>query len=72
MSKETAKNKNDNSIWAQTDYQIIGIEPGAGIMAQANKAIEDYQLNDWQLAEGSSAAMAVTMEEQDIKSLNSM
>ncbi|WP_066062093.1 glycine betaine ABC transporter substrate-binding protein [Neobacillus soli] len=62
ITKETAKNKNDNSIGAQTDYKIIGIEPGAGIMSQANKAIKDYQLDNWQLAEGSSAAMAAELK----------
>jgi glycine betaine/proline transport system substrate-binding protein len=62
VTKETAKNKDGNSIGAQTNYHIIGIEPGAGIMAQANKAIKDYQLDDWQLAEGSSAAMAAELK----------
>ncbi|WHY83955.1 glycine betaine ABC transporter substrate-binding protein [Neobacillus novalis] len=62
ITKETAKNKDGNSIGAQTDYKLIGIEPGAGIMTQANKAIKDYQLDDWQLAEGSSAAMTAELK----------
>ncbi|MFF2445592.1 glycine betaine ABC transporter substrate-binding protein [Neobacillus sp. NPDC058068] len=62
ITKETAVNKDDNSIGAQTDYRMIGIEPGAGIMAQANKAIKDYKLDNWQLAEGSSAAMVAELK----------
>ncbi len=62
ITKETAKNKDGNSIGAQTDYQIIGIEPGAGIMTQTKTALKEYQLNDWQLQEGSSAAMAAELE----------
>ena len=62
ITKETAKDKDGNSIGAQVDYQMIGIEPGAGIMSQTKKAIKDYQLEDWQLQEGSSAAMAAELD----------
>ncbi|WP_462411677.1 glycine betaine ABC transporter substrate-binding protein [Neobacillus sp. Marseille-QA0830] len=61
MTKETAKNKDGNGVGAQTDYQIIGIEPGAGIMAQTKQVLKDYQLGDWNLQEGSSAAMAAEL-----------
>ncbi len=62
MTKETAEKKGGNAIGAQTNFQIIGIEPGAGIMAQTKKAIKDYQLTDWQLQEGSSAAMTAELK----------
>jgi len=62
MTKETTKDKGGNRIGAETDFQIIGIEPGAGIMAQTHQAMKDYQLDDWQLQEGSSAAMAAEMK----------
>ncbi|WP_285868502.1 glycine betaine ABC transporter substrate-binding protein [Mesobacillus maritimus] len=55
------KNENATGIGAETDYQIIGIEPGAGIMSQANQALTDYQLDDWELVEGSSAAMTAEL-----------
>ncbi|WP_042463244.1 glycine betaine ABC transporter substrate-binding protein [Neobacillus dielmonensis] len=61
MTKETAKDKGGNGVGAETDYQIIGIEPGAGIMAQTRQAIKDYKLDDWELQEGSSAAMAAEL-----------
>ncbi|WP_338450590.1 glycine betaine ABC transporter substrate-binding protein [Niallia oryzisoli] len=53
---------NANGIGKQTDYKIIGIEPGAGIMSQTNTAIKDYHLDDWQLVEGSSAAMVAELK----------
>lgn len=38
--------------------QIIGIEPGAGIMMATEKALQEYGLSDYTLVESSSAAMA--------------
>ena len=49
-------------IGAQTEYEIIGIEPGAGIMELTKTAIEDYGLDDWKLIEGSSAAMVAELK----------
>ena len=54
--------EDDNSIGARTEYEIIGIEPGAGIMGQASNALEDYGLDQWRLVEGSSAAMVATLK----------
>ncbi len=51
-----------NDIGAQTDYKIIGIEPGAGLMKLTKTAIKDYELDDWQLVEGSSAAMVAELK----------
>lgn len=42
--------------------QIIGIEPGAGIMMATEKALQDYALNDYKLIESSSAAMATELQ----------
>ncbi|MCJ8013093.1 glycine/betaine ABC transporter [Paenibacillus sp. KQZ6P-2] len=54
------------SFGKQVKYQIIGIDPGAGIMKATNKAIEEYGLSDWKLIEGSGAAMTATLA-KDIK-----
>ncbi|MBB6446250.1 glycine betaine ABC transporter substrate-binding protein [Bacillus benzoevorans] len=59
---EESNGGNANGIGAETDYKMIGIEPGAGLMAQTNTAIEDYQLDDWKLVEGSSAAMVAELK----------
>lgn len=57
-----AVNGNANSIGAQTEYEIVGIEPGAGLMGLTSTALEDYQLDDWTLLEGSSAAMVAELK----------
>ena len=44
-----------------TNYQIIGIEPGAGVMKATERAIEEYGLDDWTLVESSSAAMGAEL-----------
>ncbi|MBT2655463.1 ABC transporter permease subunit [Bacillus sp. ISL-18] len=62
ITNQTAEDKKGNGIGAETDYQIIGIEPGAGIMTQAGNALKEYQLKDWQVVEGSSAAMAAELD----------
>lgn len=51
-----------NAVGEEVNYQIIGIDPGAGIMKSAAKAIEDYKLSDWTLIEGSGAAMTATLD----------
>lgn len=43
--------------------QIIGIDPGAGIMSKAEKAIEEYGL-DIELMEGSGATMTAVLKER--------
>ena len=62
ITNQTTEDKKGNGVGSQTDYQIIGIEPGAGIMTQAGKALKDYKLNDWQVVEGSSAAMTAELD----------
>ncbi|MBA9027124.1 glycine betaine ABC transporter substrate-binding protein [Peribacillus huizhouensis] len=62
FTKENAVKGDPNSIGGQTDYTIIGIEPGAGIMNQSRDAIEKYGLDNWQLVEGSSAAMVAELK----------
>ncbi|TCN23946.1 glycine betaine ABC transporter substrate-binding protein [Mesobacillus foraminis] len=59
---KTTVNKNANGIGAQTEYEIVGIEPGAGLMELTNTALEDYGLDDWTLIEGSSAAMVAELQ----------
>ncbi len=43
------------------DGQIIGIDPGAGIMSKTEKAIADYGMTDIKLVEGSGATMAAKL-----------
>lgn len=45
----------------QFDDRIVGIDPGAGIMSQAERAIQDYGLTDYTLVSSSGAAMAAAL-----------
>ncbi|CAG7657072.1 glycine betaine ABC transporter substrate-binding protein [Paenibacillus allorhizosphaerae] len=50
------------SVGDQVKHEIIGIDPGAGIMKSTEKALKDYELKDWKLVEGSGAAMAAALD----------
>lgn len=50
-------NGDSDSVGAQLDYTITGIDAGAGIMAATEEAIEEYGLEDYTLQTSSSAAM---------------
>ncbi|RHW42785.1 ABC transporter permease subunit [Neobacillus notoginsengisoli] len=60
--EKAAPDGNAAGVGAQTNYKIIGIEPGAGIMARADKAMDDYGLDQWKIVEGSSAAMIAELK----------
>ncbi|WP_301664070.1 glycine betaine ABC transporter substrate-binding protein [Methanoculleus frigidifontis] len=49
-----------NSVKDKFDGQIIGIEPGAGIMGQSEDAIEEYGL-DYTVIAGSEVGMLTTL-----------
>lgn len=46
------------------DKEIIGIDPGAGLMQQSEKMMEEYDaLSDYTLVEGSGAAMQASLKD---------
>ncbi len=51
-----------NAVADQFDDQIIGINPGAGIMSATEGAIEAYGLDSTTLVQGSEAAMVASLE----------
>ncbi len=51
-----------NGVKDKFGGEIIGIDPGAGIMQATNQALEDYDL-DFELMEGSDATMAAALKE---------
>ncbi|HZG83199.1 MAG TPA: glycine betaine ABC transporter substrate-binding protein [Brevibacillus sp.] len=57
QSGETAQ----GGVGQQVDYKIVGIDPGAGLMKATEKVIQEYELKDWELVEGSSAAMTAAL-----------
>ena len=52
----------DVTVGEQLNYQITGIEPGAGLMIATTEVLEVYGLEDWTLVESSSAAMAAALQ----------
>lgn len=50
-----------NNYRSKFNGQIIGIDPGAGIMKAADKATKDYNLN-YKLVQGSEAAMVAALD----------
>ena len=52
-----------NDVADQFDGKIIGIEPGAGIMAMTETAIGNYSLDDYTLVASSSAGMAAQLSD---------
>ncbi|WP_066062891.1 glycine betaine ABC transporter substrate-binding protein [Neobacillus soli] len=62
-SDKTSNSKEKgNSVGESVDYKIIGIDPGAGLMKASAKVVEEYDLKDWTLVEGSSAAMTAALK----------
>lgn len=50
-----------NDYYDELDGQIVGIDPGAGLMAASEEAIDVYNIN-LELIEGSDAAMTAALE----------
>ncbi|KKI91877.1 glycine/betaine ABC transporter [Bacillus sp. SA1-12] len=61
-SSGEANSGENASVGEAVDYKITGIDPGAGIMKATSAAIEKYELSDWELIEGSGAAMTAALK----------
>lgn len=57
-----AQEAREGKIGDKFNWEIIGIEPGAGIMKATEKAIEEYGLEGWTLKDSSSAAMVAALK----------
>ncbi|MGO4107962.1 glycine betaine ABC transporter substrate-binding protein [Paenibacillus sp. YAF4_2] len=63
MKESSIEDLNNEATGKLVDYEIIGIEPGAGIMQSTDKVLKDYGLESkWKLIESSSAAMAQELQ----------
>lgn len=59
---DAAGGGSDKPVGELVDHQIIGIDPGAGIMEATNRAIEDYNLDEWNVTTGSGASMTAALK----------
>ena len=64
-NNDGAANNNDAgaNYGEEMNYQITGIEPGAGVFKASEQAIEDYDLEGWEVQASSSGAMATALGE---------
>ncbi|SDH18197.1 glycine betaine/proline transport system substrate-binding protein [Alteribacillus persepolensis] len=60
---EEGSEEASSNLGEEVDYTITGIDAGAGVMASAEQAIEDYGLEDWELQPSSDAAMTSALTE---------
>lgn len=58
----SSKDKEIASVGESVNYEIVGIDPGAGIMEKTEQVLQDYELTDWKLLTGSSAAMTAALK----------
>src|SRR5690606_9793448 len=62
MDLQSIEDLKDADVAKSLNNQIVGIEPGAGIMMATEKALAEYDLKDVKLLESSSAAMAQELQ----------
>ena len=55
--------KNADAFGKSVDYNITGIEPGAGIMQNTETALAEYGLTEWNLQSSSAASMLTALQE---------
>ena len=61
-SSDPENTSGSSSVGESVKYKITGIDPGAGIMQATEQAIEEYDLKDWDVTSGSSAAMTAALK----------
>lgn len=62
MNIKSIEDLKNADVAKSLNNQIIGIEPGAGIMTSSQKAVDAYGLSEYTLLESSSAAMAQELQ----------
>lgn len=55
--------KTNTEFGESVKWQIIGIDPGAGIMQNTQKVLEEYELDEWSILESSEVAMLTELRE---------
>ncbi|HLR43366.1 MAG TPA: glycine betaine ABC transporter substrate-binding protein [Pseudogracilibacillus sp.] len=62
-NNDAANNGGDAKYGEEMNYKITGIEPGAGVFKAAENAVEEYDLEGWEVQSSSSGAMATALGE---------
>ncbi|WP_226576738.1 glycine betaine ABC transporter substrate-binding protein [Halobacillus litoralis] len=63
-NEASGDSQDEVSYGEQMDYEITGVEAGAGVVKTAQKATEEYEnLDGWEVAPSSSGAMATALGE---------
>ncbi|MDX8367721.1 glycine betaine ABC transporter substrate-binding protein [Cytobacillus sp. IB215665] len=60
--KDKTEENAASSVGESVDFEIVGIDPGAGLMKSTAEVIEQYELENWDLIEGSGAAMTAALK----------
>lgn len=50
------------SVGELVDYNIVGTDPGSGLMQATNQALEEYELTEWTLNPSSPTAMTAELQ----------
>ncbi|MCM3111163.1 glycine betaine ABC transporter substrate-binding protein [Lederbergia lenta] len=66
-SEETKNNHaeatgTNTSVGKSLDHTIVGIDPGSGHMEATAKALDEYELTDWNVISGSGASMTAALK----------
>jgi glycine betaine/proline transport system substrate-binding protein len=60
---EEQSGSTSETVGEQVDYKIVGIDPGAGLMKLTiDEVLPGYELDEWEVVEGSGAAMAAALK----------
>ena len=59
---DSSKEDSAGTVGDTLNYEITGIDPGAGIMEATDRAINDYELDQWTLITSSDAAMVASLK----------
>ncbi|WP_141430832.1 glycine betaine ABC transporter substrate-binding protein [Bacillus sp. 03113] len=58
----SGEDQSNKPLGEQVDHQIVGIDPGAGLMKiTTEKVLPEYNLDKWEVVEGSGAAMTAAL-----------
>ncbi|WP_373896235.1 glycine betaine ABC transporter substrate-binding protein [Virgibacillus sp. CBA3643] len=55
--------KDNEEFGESVDWEVVGIDPGAGIMQNTEEAFDAYGLDNWELTSSSEAAMLTTLQD---------